>query len=308
MQEFNYEPGTKIHELFTQLKYKFKKTFKKHTRCHLFECMPFVSGVMDEYIDEYLKLYPEKINDRRPDGKTPLILAVFTSNFKRIKILLKYNPDLNMQDNEGNTALIVAIYNIYNIYYIYNISPIQLSTIAILLEHDANPNIKNYTGKTALMYAVRHPEIIKLLLENGADPNITDNLCKTALSYTTSEESIRVLLNYGLENVNVKMFNNKKIYDHLTYAPPEDIIQLLVKHKFNFYEKQRSGGNYLYRIFNDAGLFNYNEIINIISPQRKPSIEALIKVKPQRFWGIKLCDFKIKSTKISTFISIIRYM
>ncbi|MGV8081931.1 MAG: ankyrin repeat domain-containing protein [Syntrophales bacterium] len=56
------------------------------------------------------------------------------------------------------------------------------SMVRFLLEHGANPNIRNVDGMTALHNAVfeKHIEIVKLLLEYGADTTIKDRLGNTA--------------------------------------------------------------------------------------------------------------------------------
>jgi ankyrin repeat protein len=49
--------------------------------------------------------------------------------------------------------------------------------IPVLLEHGANPNLKNSAGQTPLHAACEHgyKENAKLLLDKGADTSITDN-------------------------------------------------------------------------------------------------------------------------------------
>jgi ankyrin repeat protein len=55
--------------------------------------------------------------------------------------------------------------------------------VKLLLEHGADPNIKNKDGITPLHWAVFksgvHVEVVKLLLEHGADPNIQNKKGRT---------------------------------------------------------------------------------------------------------------------------------
>ena len=100
-------------------------------------------------------------------GFTPLMLALIPMSpaegehdIKRIiKLLLRGGADPNIQDSNGNTALMWAIRNFDE--------PI----IKLLLRGGADPNIQNSNGDTALMWAMRYLDpdpIIKLLLRGGA--------------------------------------------------------------------------------------------------------------------------------------------
>ncbi|NND88533.1 MAG: ankyrin repeat domain-containing protein, partial [Flavobacteriaceae bacterium] len=55
----------------------------------------------------------------------------------------------------------------------------------ILLKSGANPNVTNFNGATALIFATTfsHPDIVKLLLEAGADKTIADDRGNTALDH-----------------------------------------------------------------------------------------------------------------------------
>ena len=55
--------------------------------------------------------------------------------------------------------------------------------IKILIDHHADVNLRDASGRTALMYAAAGPfsDAIPLLLENGADPEVRDNSGKSAL-------------------------------------------------------------------------------------------------------------------------------
>src|SRR5262249_61898626 len=44
-------------------------------------------------------------------------------------------------------------------------------SVRLLLNHDADPNIRNDAGATALMWAVEDPEKIRLLMGHGANVN-----------------------------------------------------------------------------------------------------------------------------------------
>ena len=76
------------------------------------------------------------VNQQNVSGRTPLINVVCVANgsqskkIKIIRLLIKYGADLNIQDNDGYTALIKAAdHDIYDVMY-------------ELIENDADWNIK----------------------------------------------------------------------------------------------------------------------------------------------------------------------
>ena len=84
----------------------------------------------------------------------------------------------------------------------------HLNIVRLLLKAGANPNIKDSNGNTALTRASRHGhlDIVKLLLKAGADPNIQNNYGYTALIWASRHghlDIIKLLLKAGA-NPNIK--------------------------------------------------------------------------------------------------------
>ena len=88
----------------------------------------------------------------------------------------------------------------------------------ILLEHNANPNIRNNDGWTTLMFAAGNSktdsseETVRILLEHNANPNLKENNGCTALMMAaiyskkkSSEETVKILLEH---NANPNLQNN----------------------------------------------------------------------------------------------------
>ena len=96
-------------------------------------------------------------------GRTPLFPCFFHSgrDAKAVRLFVKHGVLLNTQDNEGNTALMMAVTKDSN-------------GVQALLDAGADPNVKNKAGKTALQIAqeneieVYRNKIVKLLKEHGA--------------------------------------------------------------------------------------------------------------------------------------------
>jgi len=121
---------------------------------------------------------------------------IFLGKYKKrvsdeyIKGKVGYNLNLNVQNEEGETALMYAL-------TLEGISLKRLIKIMeLLLSKGANPNIEDKRGRTALMYALTlklvdsetHIKIVELLLSKGANPNIEDKYGNTVLDYAKKAE------------------------------------------------------------------------------------------------------------------------
>ena len=296
-----YKKDSKIYNLFERIKgeerlkhllindenvyykctnYSFSTKFT-----HLHKCVmstkeyPF----LNEYIDEYLNLYPRKINCRNQIGFTPLILASVNSKTdsseKTVKILLKHNANVNLQDKDGNTALIISVSK--------SNSSSSEKTIKLLLNNKANVNTKNKFKRTALMEAAWYSgttssiNIVKMLLEHNSHVRIQD------LDGTTA------------------------LMDAVRNQAPKETIKMLLKYKSNINVKNKYGDNvkiismyYIeYNLVPSTSM--YHDMVDIILPTRKNFIEEItqadkeIMCKRTRifFWKIRINDYKILSVK-----------
>ena len=81
---------------------------------------------------------------------TPLMSAAFDDNTELLTAMLNSGADVNINDREGNTALIYAAEK--------NLS----GNVKILLDYGADKSIKNIDGKSAVDAA--HSEDVKRLL------------------------------------------------------------------------------------------------------------------------------------------------
>ena len=124
-----------------------------------FSYTPLHIACMDdkEEIIECLIHAKADVNALGDDGVTPLHLA---RSAAAVKLLVQNGADLNAQNKEGDTALMVRAAN----------SNSDVILIQALLDAGADPNIKNKWGKTALQYAQekKTDDIIKILQEHGA--------------------------------------------------------------------------------------------------------------------------------------------
>ena len=95
------------------------------------------------------------VNFQDEDGQTPLIIASARNQESFLELLIELGADLNLKNKEGEVALTQAIANGHS-----NITK-------ILLNKNANPNIKNNDGEDLISVALRyqHKSIIDQLRE-----------------------------------------------------------------------------------------------------------------------------------------------
>lgn len=115
-------------------------------------------------------------------GRTPLMVA---DDPKIIRLLLTLGANVNFTDKRGFTPLMSAIK--------LRLAPQALKSI---LRASPNVNSVDLTGWTPLMYAVEaeNAEAVELLLQANADVNIRSNNNETALSLAAANPKIQKLL------------------------------------------------------------------------------------------------------------------
>ncbi len=128
------------------------------------------------------------------NGYTALMVAFINGHDKIIRTLLDKGIDVNIKDNEENTALICA--TLFN----------NIEGAKLILDKGVNVNEKNMHGATPLMLAAiaGYDDMVKLLLDNGADQtmtNLNDNR-KNALIYAIENKHtdvVKLLINDGAD-------------------------------------------------------------------------------------------------------------
>ncbi|KFH73895.1 hypothetical protein MVEG_01108, partial [Podila verticillata NRRL 6337] len=99
---------------------------------------------------------------------TPLSIACRLGHVEAAKLLIQYGANLDAQDEDGESCLIIAAKNGH------------VNCVRLLLEgpqRRANLELRErYYGWTALHLAAieNHPEVVRILLEAGASPNVYD--------------------------------------------------------------------------------------------------------------------------------------
>ncbi|XP_059160750.1 serine/threonine-protein phosphatase 6 regulatory ankyrin repeat subunit A-like [Physella acuta] len=122
------------------------------------------------------------IDGNFPEPLPPLVLAAALNEIAIVKMLLKAGANVNVLSSYGISPLMAAAACISGG---YNNSEI----FQILHEHGADFNMTGKKGRTALMYLVKHGDMLaylETLVSFGADLDVKDRDNKTALVYCLS--------------------------------------------------------------------------------------------------------------------------
>ncbi len=125
---------------------------------------------------EHLINQGANINDQSNRGRSPLMMAVHgnsTTHNMIINLLLEHNADLELKDDQGGTALIMAAYTG------------NIETVRCLLNAKADIEASDNDIWTPLIQSVLSdsPEVAKLLIQHGANRSAKSADGKTALDH-----------------------------------------------------------------------------------------------------------------------------
>ena len=151
-----------------------------------------------------------------------LLLKTTQSDVETVQHLIATNLDLNVQDENGMTALMIASQNgnlelaeqfikganlniqafFSDTALIYATRNKQHECVQKLVEHGANTNIQGKDGNTALIHAAKElcEDILNTLLDGGANPIITNDNGSTALTVgANSLKCVQMLIEAGAD-------------------------------------------------------------------------------------------------------------
>lgn len=222
--------------------------------------------------NKHKEIFQLLLDHNATNGEIPLHFASRENHIEIVQLLLENKVDVNTQNHEGNTALILAAYNKH------------LEIVELLLKHHADPNLSNKNGETPLYWAATkdqtymfrlllganadphsglllqsatragNTEIVQLLLERKPDINAQNNYGDTALhwaAYNGNKEIVRLLLDVGADiNLINKVNETSTPYDVAVNQKHTEIAEMLRKASSQ-HKSQRK------KFLEDKSLFNY---------------------------------------------------
>ncbi len=135
----------------------------------------------ERVVNDLVKRYKADINVQDEKGYTALMLAAYCECEKMVKLLLKLKADINIQNKEGLSAIFVA----------GNEKIFKL----LLKERNLNINLQDNKGNSLLHYAAKANDykFVKDLLRKKADKTLINEEGKKAMELATEKKVVKAL-------------------------------------------------------------------------------------------------------------------
>jgi len=134
-------------------------------------------------------------SDDPNDRDTVLISAASRCKKEAVEETLRYHPDVNAQDFNGNSALSRFLSSCTDATTGADIE----GTIALLVAAGANANLKNDQGQTPIFSACWDGRAVALLAHAGADLNARDANRQTALMHCVTPDFAKAMIAAGAD-------------------------------------------------------------------------------------------------------------
>lgn len=154
------------------------------------------------------------LNQKSKMGKTPFAIACQQQDEPTFNLFLGFKPNINVQDNLGDTPLHLAIPN--------------QNILGSLLKKGANPYIKNNFGLPVLHEAAENLDALEYLLKYGVNPNSINDEEQTLLHIASADGNTRLidkLISFRPE----LNFRDKAGKTPLFYANNKDTLSYLLE-------------------------------------------------------------------------------
>lgn len=159
------------------------------------------------------------VNQRDPDGKTPLMWAALGAEFSGVALLVNSGADINLRDHNGLTALMLVsgVRDTFReniswakkggLSFLTKVFRKQayLKTAKLLIEAGAEIEARDSNWEaTALMFAAMgsDPKYVRFLFDQGATLTVRDDQAKVMIR-VTNIEILRILVTSGVD-INVQ--------------------------------------------------------------------------------------------------------
>ncbi|MEH7494568.1 ankyrin repeat domain-containing protein [Neobacillus niacini] len=188
-----------------------------------------IQAVKGKEADTVRRLIEEgvDINTQDSEGRTSIMIATYNNDAETAKILIDAGADVNIQDEIENNPFLYAGAEGY------------IEILKLTIQAGADPSITNRYGGTALIPASEHGyvDVIKELLTNtDIDINHINDLGWTALLEAIilnngdkkQQETVNLLIDHGAD-VNIPDHNNVTPLQHARKKGFIEIENILVK-------------------------------------------------------------------------------
>lgn len=175
------------------------------------------------------------INKKYNTGSTLISFAAAYAQIKIVRILAENGAMLDLQDDNGMTALIIAS--------AYNHQPEYRNIVDFLIKNMSDIDIQDNNGMTALMHAAWHgcSESLSLLLHGGADINLKDEQGRSAYDLAIEANQIETIYYLNPDAINAKDENGSTLIMRACEEENEYNILFLYDKGADFYLKDTYG-------------------------------------------------------------------
>ena len=208
-----------------------------------------------EIVNELL-IYHANVNAQNKEGCTALILASLNGHYEIVIELTKFNVDVNVQKESGGTALMGASLQGHE------------RIIKELLNHHADVNLQDSAGSTALIVAScnGHYGIVRELLYYHADVNAQSRPGITALiaaSCMEHYEIVRLLLNHHAD-ANIQTNDGNTAMMSMSKRKNCQIVMELCNHNANVNLQDSDGNTALHSVLLEKVTDNTINIVKLL--------------------------------------------
>jgi ankyrin repeat protein len=145
--------------------------------------------------------------------------VIRANDLARLTALVSQGADVNAKDNRGETPLMYAA------------MVGSVEAMKFLLERNADPNVQNQFGSTALIWSATDLSKVQLLLDHGANPNLASKKGRTALLVAAMSDRsapiVRFLIGKGAD-IQAKDFLKTSALKAAAFGNDTETVRLLL--------------------------------------------------------------------------------
>ncbi len=157
-------------------------------------------------------------------GVTPLIEAARTDRPSELRDLLAAGAEVNAVETRDGSAFSTPL--------LYAVSRGDRSSVELLLENGADPELPGWRGLTPFMEAARmgHPQVLEILQRRAVSVNAVDEDGRTALIWaalTGRPQSVQYLVRIPDLELDLRDLADRSALDYARESGRTEIVRLL---------------------------------------------------------------------------------